>query len=173
MSVLYDLEWQLSNGTPVGSVNGVTTVDYLSLSGLSACTTYRWRIRTDDAGTKSDWSDWTSFQTELVVPVVAGVVDVLTLTLITGKSVLLSECGVSVACFAPDIRSGVSVAVPAIAVFTDFYTPFVATGCVVVSPLLDVYAGFLVPCYVGQMPDGVDRPRIVSNTPRFRVSHAS
>jgi hypothetical protein len=266
MSVLYDLEWRLaSTDAVVGSVSGVTTVDYYDLSGLSSCTSYEWRVRADDAGTKSDWSAWTTaFQTALVVPAIAVVADFyapcvngrfrtadedgLTAdsTALTADracsplvNVGLTPIAITAAFPSPSVSTGASVSVPAIAVVVEMDSPTITTGASVEAPAFDGVVDFPVPSvatgasvevpeiavvvafpvppipfaafvrppeiavvvefpppsiataavieipamavvvnfpsipYVGKLLEGVDRPRIVSDSPRYRVSHAA
>jgi hypothetical protein len=173
MSVLYDLEWRLADDTPVGSVDGVTTVDYHDLSGLSACTTYEWRIRSDDAGTKSDWSDWSTFQTALVLPAVVVVAAFPVPVIATGTIVEVPEIAGAVAFPVPSIASGASVAVPEIGVVVEFPSPNIAVAPVIDVPVIAVTVDFPCPCYIGPRLEGVDRPRITSDSPRYRVSHAA
>lgn len=171
MSVLYDLEWRLADDTPVGSVSGVTTVDYYDISGLTACTTYEWRVRADDAGEKSDWSAWSSFQTALVTTAVDIAVAAPLPVINTGASVSVPATDIALAAPLPSIWTGSAVSVPATDILLLAPLPVIATGVVLTVPSVNILLAAPNIPFVGQRPDGVDRPRVVSATPQHRVSH--
>ncbi len=171
MSVLYDVEWRLaSTDVVIGSVSGLTTVDYYYLSGLSSCTSYEWRIRADDFGTKSDWSDWTAFQTALVTTAVnvvvvahppcvngvwrtadetSGTADETSLkadkTCSPFANVGLLPVNVVVGTSVPSIATGVAVSISSVNVNVDLSVPSIHTGASVSTSSVDILIETFVP----------------------------
>lgn len=101
------------------------------------------------------------------------VVTVGNLSVVTGASILPTVVAIIVGINAPNIASGTNVLVTSVIIDVVSVVSVIQTGSNVIVPFSEIIVSVPNITFVGMMPDGVDRPRVVSSTPQLRVSHAS
>lgn len=108
----------------------------------------------------------------VTVPVQDIVIETFVPDIATGSSIEVPVQDIEITSIAPSIASGVNILATEVIIDVVSVVPIIQTGNNVFVPFSEIIINVPDVTFVGMMPDGVDRPRVVSATRLLRVSRA-